>query len=62
MLKYATFSYFLVNYTKTSVLCGFLQNAAMRHIHLNSFSTEPQSATYGINQFSDLSQMEFRGE
>ncbi|XP_015247610.1 PREDICTED: cathepsin O-like [Cyprinodon variegatus] len=38
----------------------YFQNAAMRHIHLNSFSTEPQSATYGINQFSDLSQMEFR--
>uniref|UniRef100_A0A3B3DMS7 Cathepsin O n=1 Tax=Oryzias melastigma TaxID=30732 RepID=A0A3B3DMS7_ORYME len=36
------------------------QEAAVRHTHLNSFSTEPQSATYGINQFSDLSQEEFR--
>ncbi|KAM6923566.1 cathepsin O [Xenentodon cancila] len=32
----------------------------MRHMHLSSFSTEPQSAKYGINQFSDLSQKEFR--
>jgi len=34
----------------------------MRHIYLNSFPTEPQSAKYGINQFSDLSQEEFRGK
>lgn len=32
----------------------------MRHVYLNSFSVEPQAATYGINLFSDLSQMEFR--
>uniref|UniRef100_A0A8C7YQZ0 Cathepsin O n=1 Tax=Oryzias sinensis TaxID=183150 RepID=A0A8C7YQZ0_9TELE len=37
------------------------QEAAVRHTHLNSFSTEAQSATYGFNQFSDLSQEEFRG-
>ncbi|XP_061580867.1 cathepsin O [Cololabis saira] len=36
------------------------QDAAMRHMHLSSFSTEPQSAKYGVNQFSDLSQEEFR--
>ncbi|XP_017273029.1 cathepsin O [Kryptolebias marmoratus] len=39
----------------------YFQNATLRHIYLNSFSTEPPSARYGINQFSDLSQMEFRG-
>ncbi|MED6277405.1 hypothetical protein CHARACLAT_013169 [Characodon lateralis] len=38
----------------------YFQNAAMRHKYLNSFPTESQAATYGINQFSDLSQMEFR--
>ncbi|XP_012732382.2 cathepsin O isoform X1 [Fundulus heteroclitus] len=38
----------------------YFQKAAVRHLHLNSFSTESQSATYGINQFADLSQMEFR--
>lgn len=38
-----------------------LQNATKRHAFLNSFSTAPQSAKYGINQFSDLSQKEFRG-
>ncbi|MEQ2283720.1 hypothetical protein AMECASPLE_014513 [Ameca splendens] len=38
----------------------YFQNAAMRHKYLNSFSTESQAATYGINRFSDLSQMEFR--
>ncbi|KAF7228601.1 cathepsin O [Nothobranchius furzeri] len=37
----------------------YFQNATLRHLYLNSFSTEPQSARYGINQFSDLSQMEF---
>ncbi|XP_076595272.1 cathepsin O [Chaetodon auriga] len=36
------------------------QNATKRHAHLNSFSAAPQSAKYGINQFSDLSQREFR--
>nr|XP_046262195.1 cathepsin O isoform X2 [Scatophagus argus] len=36
------------------------QNATKRHTYLNSFSTAPQSAKYGINQFSDLSQREFR--
>lgn len=36
------------------------QNATKRHAYLNSFSTAPQSAKYGINQFSDLSQKEFR--
>ncbi|XP_023154519.2 cathepsin O isoform X1 [Amphiprion ocellaris] len=38
----------------------FYQNATKRHMYLNSFSTGPQSAKYGINQFSDLSQKEFR--
>lgn len=37
------------------------QNATRRHVYLNSFSTTPWSAQYGINQFSDLSQKEFRG-
>ncbi|XP_070692531.1 cathepsin O [Pempheris klunzingeri] len=37
-----------------------VQNATERHEYLNSFSTSPQSAKYGINQFSDLSQREFR--
>ncbi|XP_041800125.1 cathepsin O isoform X2 [Chelmon rostratus] len=36
------------------------QSATKRHAYLNSFSTAPQSAKYGINQFSDLSQKEFR--
>ncbi|XP_037531393.1 cathepsin O [Nematolebias whitei] len=36
------------------------QDATLRHVHLNSLSTAPQSARYGINQFSDLSHMEFR--
>uniref|UniRef100_A0A3P9IEP0 Cathepsin O n=1 Tax=Oryzias latipes TaxID=8090 RepID=A0A3P9IEP0_ORYLA len=39
----------------------FNRRSAVRHTHLNSFSTEAQSATYGFNQFSDLSQEEFRG-
>lgn len=38
-----------------------MQNATKRHAYLNLFSTGPQSAKYGINQFSDLSQKEFRG-
>nr|BAK55649.1 cathepsin O [Oplegnathus fasciatus] len=37
------------------------QNATKRHAYLNSLSTAPQSAKYGINRFSDLSQKEFRG-
>ncbi|TNN70818.1 Cathepsin O [Liparis tanakae] len=36
------------------------QDATKRHAYLNSFSTVPQSAEYGVNQFSDLSQDEFR--
>lgn len=36
------------------------QNASKRHTYLNSFSSAPRSAKYGINQFSDLSQKEFR--
>ncbi|XP_035524927.1 cathepsin O isoform X3 [Morone saxatilis] len=36
------------------------QNATKRHAYLNSFSTVAQSAKYGINQFSDFSQEEFR--
>ncbi|KAI3351476.1 hypothetical protein L3Q82_020321, partial [Scortum barcoo] len=36
------------------------QDAIKRHAYLNSFSTAPQSAKYGINQFSDLSQREFK--
>uniref|UniRef100_A0A3Q4ALR4 Peptidase C1A papain C-terminal domain-containing protein n=1 Tax=Mola mola TaxID=94237 RepID=A0A3Q4ALR4_MOLML len=36
------------------------QDAIKRHVHLNSLSTSPKSAQYGINQFSDLSQEEFR--
>ncbi|XP_068596757.1 cathepsin O [Brachionichthys hirsutus] len=38
----------------------YFQNAIKRHAYLNSFSSAPQSAKYGINQFSDLSQQEFR--
>ncbi|XP_030253035.1 cathepsin O isoform X1 [Sparus aurata] len=38
----------------------YFQNATNRHARLNSFSTSPQSAKYGVNQFSDLSQKEFR--
>ncbi|XP_034038010.1 cathepsin O [Thalassophryne amazonica] len=38
----------------------YFQNATKRHAHLNLFSTGPQSAKYGINQFSDLSPDEFR--
>ncbi|KAG8003822.1 Cathepsin O [Nibea albiflora] len=38
----------------------YFQIATKRHAYLNSFSTAPQSAKYGINQFSDLSQKEFR--
>ncbi|CAG04626.1 unnamed protein product, partial [Tetraodon nigroviridis] len=37
-----------------------LQKSTKRHAYLNSFSTEPQSAKYGINQFSDLSEREFK--
>ncbi|XP_019739974.1 cathepsin O isoform X2 [Hippocampus comes] len=36
------------------------QNATERHAYLNSFSTQPQSAKYGLNQFSSLSPEEFR--
>ncbi|XP_070769241.1 cathepsin O [Enoplosus armatus] len=38
----------------------YFQNATKRHAYLNAFSTVPQSAKYGVNQFSDLSQKEFR--
>lgn len=38
----------------------YFKNSTERHILLNSFSSEPQSAQYGFNQFSDLSQEEFR--
>ncbi|XP_061690118.1 cathepsin O [Syngnathoides biaculeatus] len=36
------------------------RNAAERHAYLNFFSSEPQSAKYGINQFSWLSPKEFQ--
>ncbi|XP_057706372.1 cathepsin O [Corythoichthys intestinalis] len=36
------------------------QDATTRHAYLNSFSTKPQSAKYGINHFSSLSPKEFR--
>ncbi|XP_077433689.1 cathepsin O isoform X3 [Vanacampus margaritifer] len=36
------------------------QDAPERHAYLNSFSTQPQSAKYGINHFSSLSPAEFR--
>ncbi|XP_026213846.1 cathepsin O [Anabas testudineus] len=36
------------------------QDAKKRQAYLNSFSAAPQSAKYGINQFSDLSPREFR--
>ncbi|KAM9849775.1 cathepsin O [Aulostomus maculatus] len=36
------------------------QNVTERQAYLNSFSTSPQSAKYGVNQFSSLSQKEFR--
>ncbi|XP_077433688.1 cathepsin O isoform X2 [Vanacampus margaritifer] len=35
-------------------------DAPERHAYLNSFSTQPQSAKYGINHFSSLSPAEFR--
>ncbi|XP_040904257.1 cathepsin O [Toxotes jaculatrix] len=38
----------------------YFLDAIKRHAHLNSFSTTLQSAKYGVNQFSDLSQKEFR--
>lgn len=38
----------------------YFQNATQRHAYLSAFSTSPQSAKYGINRFSDLSQKEFR--
>ncbi|XP_011609248.2 cathepsin O isoform X3 [Takifugu rubripes] len=38
----------------------FFQESATRHAYLNSFSAASQSAKYGINQFSDLSQREFQ--
>ncbi|XP_049897904.1 cathepsin O [Epinephelus moara] len=38
----------------------YFQNATGRHAYLNSLSAGPQSAKYGINRFSDLSQKEFR--
>ncbi|XP_077589429.1 cathepsin O isoform X2 [Stigmatopora nigra] len=36
------------------------QGATARHVYLNSFSTQPQSAKYGMNSFSSLSPKEFR--
>ncbi|XP_076005009.1 cathepsin O [Genypterus blacodes] len=36
------------------------QDSLKRQADLNSFSADPKSAKYGINQFSDLSQDEFR--
>uniref|UniRef100_UPI0037E9C4CE cathepsin O n=1 Tax=Semicossyphus pulcher TaxID=241346 RepID=UPI0037E9C4CE len=39
----------------------YYQDSAKRHEYLNSFSSAPQSAKYGTNKFSDLSQKEFRG-
>ncbi|KAM7417232.1 hypothetical protein PAMA_017061 [Pampus argenteus] len=38
----------------------YIQNSTERHAYLNSFSTAPQSAKYGINQFSNLPQKQFR--
>eukprot|EP00066_Takifugu_rubripes_P019982 XP_011609248.1 PREDICTED: cathepsin O isoform X2 [Takifugu rubripes] len=38
----------------------FFQESTTRHAYLNSFSAASQSAKYGINQFSDLSQREFQ--
>ncbi|XP_068182247.1 cathepsin O [Antennarius striatus] len=38
----------------------YFQDAKKRQAYLNSFSSTPESAKYGINQFSDLSQQEFR--
>ncbi|XP_061541163.1 cathepsin O isoform X5 [Phycodurus eques] len=39
---------------------GCFRNATERHAYLNIFSSQPQSAKYGINQFSSLSPKEFR--
>ncbi|XP_077464645.1 cathepsin O isoform X2 [Stigmatopora argus] len=36
------------------------QGATARHVYLNSFSTQPESAKYGMNSFSSLSPKEFR--
>ncbi|CAJ1059048.1 cathepsin O [Xyrichtys novacula] len=38
----------------------FYQSSVKRHAHLNNLTTAPQSAQYGINKFSDLSQEEFK--
>ncbi|XP_035524926.1 cathepsin O isoform X2 [Morone saxatilis] len=45
---------------RTSLQATPTHNATKRHAYLNSFSTVAQSAKYGINQFSDFSQEEFR--
>lgn len=50
------------NFPTSNLSHVLLQNATNRHARLNSFSTSPQSAKYGVNQFSDLSQREFRGK
>ncbi|XP_069387481.1 cathepsin O isoform X1 [Paralichthys olivaceus] len=52
--------YMNVDFTAPNSLFVSLQDARKRQAYLNSFSTAPQSAKYGINQFSDLSQKEFR--
>lgn len=56
----SSFLYFAAPSSSRFFSCVSLQNATRRHVYLNSFSTTPQSAQYGINQFSDLSQKEFR--
>ncbi|KAJ8015439.1 hypothetical protein DPEC_G00026130 [Dallia pectoralis] len=39
---------------------SYYKNSIKRHAYLNLYSTGTNSATYGINQFSDLSVKEFR--
>ncbi|XP_029020733.1 cathepsin O [Betta splendens] len=39
---------------------NYFRDSKKRQARLNSFSAVPQSATYGINQFSDLSPKQFR--
>ncbi|CAB1337378.1 unnamed protein product [Coregonus sp. 'balchen'] len=39
---------------------SYFKNSIKRHAYLNSFSTDKDSAKYGINQFSDLAINEFR--
>ncbi|XP_054453734.1 cathepsin O isoform X2 [Anoplopoma fimbria] len=64
----ADFDSFMEQFGRRSEVSGeerhrrslYVQDAAKRHAYLNAFFKVPQSAKYGINRFSDLSQQEFR--